>query len=262
MYYAKMVQGAHSHARRPANNVKTRGDREAPVSDVHFSEQEQAALRFVLAAEPLPGHALPTDGVLERLATLVRCDVIGAAIADEEGYVVDAVALPHGQGATVDEATCDGPLRIGLVHWTRVPSYVERLRGEGFTDSLAVGFRHGKDRVVQVWWDRRSGMFTERDVAVLRMITPAVQRLVREVSTPTLPGSLTVQERRTLMLVAAGYSNTEIAAKLGVATCTVRKHLEHAYRKLGVTNRLAAAIALRGELVPPAELLEKVAGDG
>jgi DNA-binding NarL/FixJ family response regulator len=32
-----------------------------------------------------------------------------------------------------------------------------------------------------------------------------------------------------------------------VATCTVRKHLEHAYRKLGVTNRLAAVVAFRGE---------------
>jgi DNA-binding CsgD family transcriptional regulator len=231
------------------------------VSDVHLSEQEQAALHFVLAAEPLPGRPLPAVVVLERLATLVRCDVIGAALADQDGYVVDAVALPHGQGATLDESTCDGPLRIGMVHWTRVPGYLARMRAEGFSDSLAVGFRHGKDRVVQVWWDRRSGRFSERDLALLRMITPAVQRLVRDTSTPTLPASLTVQERRTLMLVAAGFSNVEIAAKLGVATCTVRKHLEHSYRKLGVTNRLAAAIALRGELIPQPDLLERVSGD-
>jgi DNA-binding CsgD family transcriptional regulator len=231
------------------------------VGDVHLSDKEQAALRFVLAAEPLPGQPLPAVVVLERLATLVRCDVIGAALADQDGYVVDAVALPHGQGATVDEATCDGPLRIGVVHWTRVPGYPERMRAEGFSDSLAVGFRHGKDRVVQVWWDRRSGLFSERDLAVLRMITPAVQRLVRDTSTPTLPASLTVQERRTLMLVAAGFSNVEIAAKLGVATCTVRKHLEHSYRKLGVTNRLAAAIALRGELAPQPDVLERVSGE-
>jgi DNA-binding CsgD family transcriptional regulator len=231
------------------------------VGDVHLSEKEQAALRFVLAAEPLPGQALPEVMVLERLATLVRCDVIGAAVADPQGYVVDEIALPHGQGATVDDSTCGGPLRIGLVHWTRVPGYVERMRAEGFSDSLAVGFRHGKDRVVQVWWDRRCGTFSERDLAVLRMIAPALQRLVRDDATPCLPASLTVQERRTLMLVAAGFSNVEIAAKMGVATCTVRKHLEHSYRKLGVTNRLAAAVALRGELVPQPDLLERVSGD-
>ena len=49
------------------------------MGDVHLSEREQAALRFVLAAEPLPGQPLPAVMVLERLATLVRCDVIGAS---------------------------------------------------------------------------------------------------------------------------------------------------------------------------------------
>jgi DNA-binding CsgD family transcriptional regulator len=229
------------------------------VSDLHLSDKEQAALRFVLAAEPLPGQALPEAMVLERLATLVRCDVVGAALTDEQGYVVDEVALPHGHGASVDEACCDGPLRIGLVHWTRVPGYPERMRAEGISDSLAVGFRNGKDRVVQVWFDRRCGVFSERDLALLRMIAPALHRLVRDAATPCLPASLTVQERRTLMLVAAGFANDEIAAKLGVATCTVRKHLEHAYPKLGVTNRLAAAVTMRGEALATPELRERVA---
>ena len=115
--------------------------------------------------------------------------------------------------------------------------------------------------MVQVWWDRHTGEFSERDVAVLTMIAPAVQRLVQDAATQALPASLTAQERRTIMLVAAGFSNVEIATKLGVATCTVRKHLEHSYRKLGVTNRLAAAIALRGELAAQPDLLERVSGD-
>ena len=33
---------------------------------------------------------------------------------------------------------------------------------------------------------------------------------------------------------------------MGIASCTVRKHLEHAYPKLGVTNRFAAALAFEG----------------
>ena len=84
------------------------------------------------------------------------------------------------------------------------------------------------------------------------MIAPAVQRLVRDAATQALPASLTAQERRTLMLVAAGFSNVEIAHRMDVATSTVRKHLEHAYRKLGVTNRLAAAIALLARRDAPA----------
>jgi DNA-binding CsgD family transcriptional regulator len=79
------------------------------------------------------------------------------------------------------------------------------------------------------------------------MITPVGPRRVRHAAGPALPGTLTVQERRTLMLVALGLSNPEIAARLGVATSTVRKHLEHAYPKLGVTNRHAAAVAVRDQ---------------
>ncbi len=228
------------------------------MCDLLLSETEQAALRFVLAAEPLAGQPLPPSDVLERLAALVQCDTIGAAVTDQDGYIVDQVELPHGHGGALDNPACDGPLRIGVVHWTRVPGYAERVRADGLSDSLAVGFRNGRDRVVQVWWDRWTGEFSERDVAVLTMIAPAVQRLVRDAATQVLPASLTARERRALMLVAAGFSNVEIAHRMDVATCTVRKHLEHSYRKLGVTNRLAAAVALRGDMLPPSDLRDRL----
>ena len=231
------------------------------MSELLLSESDQAALRFVLAAEPVAGQPLPPCGVLERLAALVRCDAIGAALADPTGYVVAEVELPNGHNETLGDAGCDAPLRVGVVHWTRVPGHAQRVHADGLSDSLALGFRTGRDRVVQVWWDRRTGEFSERDVAVLTMIAPAVQRLVRDAATQALPASLTAQERRTLMLVAAGFSNVEIARRMDVATCTVRKHLEHSYRKLGVTNRLAAAVALRGELLPPSDLRDKLSMD-
>ena len=84
---------------------------------------------------------------------------------------------------------------------------------------------------------------------MLGLVAPALERLMRERPSSTLP-SLTVQERRVLQHVAAGLSNAEIAERLFVAPCTVRKHLENAYRKLGVTNRLAAVNALDGALGP------------
>ena len=39
-----------------------------------------------------------------------------------------------------------------------------------------------------------------------------------------------------LVRVAAGHSNAQIAEFLGVEVSTVRKHLEHAFRKLGVAQ--------------------------
>ena len=55
---------------------------------------------------------------------------------------------------------------------------------------------------------------------------------------------LTRRERDVLLLVARGKSNKEIALDLWVTTGTVKKHLEHTYVKLGVTNRTAAAAVL------------------
>ena len=123
----------------------------------------------------------------------------------------------------------------------------------GTVDALLLGYRNGPDHVVQVALDRRRRPVHRRDVAVLRLLEPVLGRLFGEPPAPHLPPELTVQERRVLRLVAAGHSNTEIAERIGVAPCTVRKHLEHAFPKLGVTNRLAAVRAFEGRVPSRAE---------
>lgn len=45
-----------------------------------------------------------------------------------------------------------------------------------------------------------------------------------------------------LVLLARGYSNPEIAARLFISRKTVSAHLEHIYSKLGVTTRTRAAL--------------------
>lgn len=53
--------------------------------------------------------------------------------------------------------------------------------------------------------------------------------------------NLTSAERRTLRLLGRGLTNDAIAEELGVAASTVRSHLKHLYRKLGLRTRAAAA---------------------
>lgn len=55
---------------------------------------------------------------------------------------------------------------------------------------------------------------------------------------------LTAREREVLEQVLLGKGNDAIALELGIAPATVAKHLEHAYRRLGVQNRTAAAALL------------------
>lgn len=56
---------------------------------------------------------------------------------------------------------------------------------------------------------------------------------------------LTPREREIVDRVARGQANAQIAFELRIATPTVAKHLEHAYRKLGVSSRTAAAALSR-----------------
>jgi DNA-binding CsgD family transcriptional regulator len=57
---------------------------------------------------------------------------------------------------------------------------------------------------------------------------------------------LTVREGEVLTAVAAGLSDAEIATELFISARTVQKHLEHIFRKLGVSDRSAAAACALG----------------
>jgi DNA-binding NarL/FixJ family response regulator len=57
--------------------------------------------------------------------------------------------------------------------------------------------------------------------------------------------SLSSREIQVLELVAAGRSNTDVAAELFVSETTVKSHLAHIFSKLGVASRTAAVSAAR-----------------
>lgn len=60
------------------------------------------------------------------------------------------------------------------------------------------------------------------------------------------PFGLTLQEMRVLSLLPQGLSNRDISAQLALSEHTVKTHLQHAMRKLGVRDRdQAALVALR-----------------
>jgi DNA-binding CsgD family transcriptional regulator len=69
---------------------------------------------------------------------------------------------------------------------------------------------------------------------------------------------LTLTERRVLSHVAAGRGNAAIAESMCIAIGTVRKHLENAYRKLGVTTRVAAIARMRGSDAPGLDMRERL----
>ncbi len=54
---------------------------------------------------------------------------------------------------------------------------------------------------------------------------------------------LTSRERELLAALANGWSNLQIASRIGISRNTVKYHLKNLYDKLGVNNR-AMAVAL------------------
>src|SRR4029079_17879057 len=98
----------------------------------------------------------------------------------------------------------DGPYYLGWVHWSRNPQLAEECNGVAGADDLAIGFRNGIDHVVQFGFVRESRIFTEEELAMLRMLVPVLGRLVRERPAPAPATLLTLSERRILHEVAAG----------------------------------------------------------
>jgi LuxR family transcriptional regulator of csgAB operon len=54
--------------------------------------------------------------------------------------------------------------------------------------------------------------------------------------------TLTRREREILALISTGASNDEVADKLSISPNTVRTHIYNLYKKIGVPNRMQAAL--------------------
>jgi DNA-binding CsgD family transcriptional regulator len=167
-----------------------------------------------------PGH-FPTV-VLPALAGIVPCDVVtynemdvSTATVEWPAHSLDSLAgFPHRMGITL------APVADIALNRSR----------RDFTD-------HERD-VVDLLRSPLAAAFTR-----LRRRSEAATALRSEAANALRRGdesALTQREQQVLELVAAGRTDAAIGHVLGCSPRTVSKHLEHAYRKLGVSSRAAA----------------------
>jgi DNA-binding NarL/FixJ family response regulator len=57
-----------------------------------------------------------------------------------------------------------------------------------------------------------------------------------------IPGQLTRQELKVIMLMASGFRNAEIGKKLFISESTVKTHINRLFKKINVKNRLQATL--------------------
>lgn len=149
----------------------------------------------------------------------------------------------------------DGPVRLSAVMSPRrlreLPWHRYYLRPRGIRDQLKVWLWSSPDAAACVSLDRADVDFGDRDVAVLAVVQQHLAAMreslmsVRQTDADGVGESLTVREAQVLSWAARGRRNRDIAEILVISPATVRKHLEHAYVKLGVRSRLEAVAAMR-----------------
>lgn len=129
------------------------------------------------------------------------------------------------------------------------PTYMARAVAGGAAGYLLKGM--GQEALLEALRavDRGEMLLTAADLS----------RLLRGI-TPGMPGAedliepLTDREQEVLRLLATGLPNREMAAILFIAESTVKSHVEHIIGKLGVSDRVQAAVwAARHGLLPPAD---------
>lgn len=89
------------------------------------------------------------------------------------------------------------------------------------------------------WADRdpeRAVVWVQSEDEADFVVTPQARQAVRSPDS----GELTAREAEVLSYLADGWSNDEIADRLGIGGRTVRFHLDRIYRKLGVGRRTEA----------------------
>lgn len=212
-----------------------------------LSPRDQASVHQLLLTVPEPGSWLLPPRAVQAVSRLVFSDVLCVGEIDRRGFVIRTFDEPAGVYAHLGPQCCDGLPPLGLQHLAAFPADDEDVlfnRAIGVRDTLRLSFPTASGTVVQVAFDRRERLFTERDVAVLRLIEPVLGNLMRTCCRLTHDDALSPSEARVLELVAAGGSNRDVAEHLSVSVATVRKHLEHSYRKLGVGSRTAAVAVL------------------
>jgi DNA-binding CsgD family transcriptional regulator len=221
------------------------------------------------AAEAPNGDAFACE-ILAELGELIPADVVeyfDMRLSDLFAYAY-TVSRPEDQRpdllAAFEAYRSQNPL--GAQHWTPddgavrlsgdVPArhvrslewYHEYLAPNRIRDQLKLWLARTPDSAVCISLNRSDGVFSDRDAAVLDVLQPHLLALHRAAlegdSTARAEPLLTRREAQVLSCLVSGRDNKAIAELLFISPGTVRKHLEHAYEKLGVRNRSEATTVL------------------
>ncbi len=253
---------------------------------MHISlETLDRATQFVDSLADLDQPDRASEVMLPALADLIGCDIatyqemspephrLGtyteypagsldpAAVAVFEAHIDEHPLVTH-KRATAD----GGPASISDVmsrqRFRRLGIYSEYFRHVPTDDQIAFTMPGVTDgQVVGIALSRSEQDFSRADSAVLRSVVAPMRNALRRsgrrhraqgavAAEPEGLADLTDRELQVLQMAARGRTNLAIARAIDLSPRTIAKHLEHIYRKLGVTSRAAAVYRTAGASGP------------
>jgi len=194
-------------------------------------------------------HPLVRAGLTTLISTTDDLKVIGEAASGEQAVsmardlepdvVLMDLSMPGMGGVEATRRVLDVHPQVHVVVLT---SFADQER---VTDALAagaVGYLLKDCDAREVLAAIRSAALGNAplDARVARALLPS--------ATPSVRETLSVRELQVLRLVAQGLANKQIGRSLGITERTVKVHVGHVFRRIGVTDRTSAAMWARDNL--------------
>jgi PAS domain S-box-containing protein len=183
-----------------------------------------------VAGEVLQAHVIWQAPSLD--ADDLRANLLGLRLRRGEGLSGQAWAVA--QPTKVLDLRSHGVRELQLV--PRPPS---------FRGALAVPATRGEEILaVLAFAGREPVQLTARMMSSLEATGAEIGTFLSAWRGKLSPPPLTERELEVLQLAADGYSVAQAADRLSLSRSTVKTHLDHIYRKLGVSDRTAAVAAM------------------
>jgi DNA-binding NarL/FixJ family response regulator len=194
-------------------------------------------------------HPLVRAGLTTLISTTEDLEIVGEAAGGEQAVTMAAdlkpdvvlmdLSMPGMDGVEATRRILAAQPQVRVVVLT---SFADQERVSDALAAGAVGYLL-KD------CDAREVLAAVRSAALGHApLDPRVARALLPSATPRVSESLSVRELEVLRLVAQGMANKQIGRALGITERTVKVHVGHVFRRIGVTDRTSAAMWARDNL--------------